>query len=482
MRGDLVPYPDPPQDLIVNAVGSDELHVCWRPPQPQSSNKHLEIEYYTVYFKQIPSFPFLGGEDGIPLLSGDYEESMPGGMTDEEIPLDVDSSTPVPVTVKLRRKRQTWLFVTHDSSTNDSTVREFKFDELNTTDTCATLRDLRSATRYIVYVTASNEFGSSVPSSRALAATNVIVTPSNLSLPQIEPDGRNHTECCVRKGVQHDCLKICGGIAEPLSMHSLLCLNLDLAAIYQCLRQGYEKHPSPPENVTVTAVGENWVQVEWAEPIANAHLVESFSLFVRKGDRDSPIREVSPCLADGRNHTECCVRKGVQHDCLKICGGIAEPLSMHSLLCLNLDLAAIYQCLRQGYEKHPSPPENVTVTAVGENWVQVEWAEPIANAHLVESFSLFVRKGDRDSPIREVHNVTSPHREYDLEADTEYTVFVQSHGAEGDSLMSTAQIFFTRSLESSVCAHGQALFHPNGHRYRISHVLFRILPVPFLKT
>lgn len=55
---------------------------------------------------------------------------MPSGMIDEEIPLDMDSTTPVPVTVKSRRKRQTWLFVTHDSSTNDSTIREFKFDEV----------------------------------------------------------------------------------------------------------------------------------------------------------------------------------------------------------------------------------------------------------------------------------------------------------------------------------------------------------------
>lgn len=53
-----------------------------------------------------------------------------------------------------------------------------------------------------------------------------------------------------------------------------------------------ETHPSAPENVTVTAVGDNWVEVEWAEPIANAHLVESFSLFIRKDDRDSEVVEV----------------------------------------------------------------------------------------------------------------------------------------------------------------------------------------------
>lgn len=58
-----MPYPDHPLDLIVNAIGSDELKVCWQPPQPQSSNQHLGIDHYTVYYKQIPSFPFLGGDE-----------------------------------------------------------------------------------------------------------------------------------------------------------------------------------------------------------------------------------------------------------------------------------------------------------------------------------------------------------------------------------------------------------------------------------
>lgn len=58
-----VPFPDPPIDLTVNALDSDELRVCWQPPDAQSSNKHLDVLHYTVHFKQIPSFPFLGGEE-----------------------------------------------------------------------------------------------------------------------------------------------------------------------------------------------------------------------------------------------------------------------------------------------------------------------------------------------------------------------------------------------------------------------------------
>ncbi|VDK53471.1 unnamed protein product [Gongylonema pulchrum] len=65
----------------------------------------------------------------------------------------------------------------------------------------------------------------------------------------------------------------------------------------------------------------------------------------------------------------------------------------------------------------------------------------------------------------QVHNVTSPHTEYGLEPDTEYTVYVQSHSAAGDSLMSTAEVFFTHPLISSFCPYGEPLYLPNGHRY-----------------
>ncbi|MCP9265566.1 hypothetical protein DINM_020895 [Dirofilaria immitis] len=383
-----LPFPEHPQDLTVNAIGSDELRVCWRPPQPQTSNKHLEIDHYTVYYKQIPSFPFLGGDDGIPLLSGDYEESIPGGVAEDDVASDITPS------------------------------------DVNTTDTCVTLKDLRSATRYIVYVTASNEYGMSVPSSRALAATNAIVTPTNSTLPQIERIPYSFVqifviplttslrsiaeECCSSNGVSPYCA-------------SKMC---DVRTI-----------PNALETIAISTS----CRTEWSK--------------------------VSPCLADGRNHTDCCIKKGVQHDCLKICGGVAEPLTMHSLLCLNLDIAAIYQCLRQGYDTRPSPPQNVTVTAVTESSVEVEWTEPAVNAHLVISYSLFIRKDDRSPNVIEVHNVTSPHTEYGLLPDTEYTVYLQSHGATGDSLMSTAQIFFTHPLVSSFCPHGEPLYDPNGHRY-----------------
>ncbi|WKY05528.1 hypothetical protein Q1695_006049 [Nippostrongylus brasiliensis] len=34
-----VPYPDPPEQVLVNAVEHDKLSVCWKPPMVHDSNK-----------------------------------------------------------------------------------------------------------------------------------------------------------------------------------------------------------------------------------------------------------------------------------------------------------------------------------------------------------------------------------------------------------------------------------------------------------
>jgi hypothetical protein len=73
-----------------------------------------------------------------------------------------------------------------------------------------------------------------------------------------------------------------------------------------------------------------------------------------------------------------------------------------------LDLSAIYQCLREGYEKHPSAPENLTVTDVSETSATLEWTEPLANAHRVVSYTLVIRKDEHGAPITEACSNVQP--------------------------------------------------------------------------
>ncbi|WKY05525.1 hypothetical protein Q1695_006047 [Nippostrongylus brasiliensis] len=196
------------------------------------------------------------------------------------------------------------------------------------------LTDLRSSTRYIVYVTSRNDYGVSVPSVRSIASTNVHILKSNDTVP----------DNAARK-------------------QSIRVLQFENVLV--------ESSPNAFATVSIATT----CRVEWPK--------------------------VSPCLADGRNHTECCQRKGVQNDCLPICAGSTESLGVHSVLCLNLDLQAIYQCLREGYESHPSPPVNVSVTSVSESSAEITWDEPDSNAHLVDTYTLMIRKVEHGARVRE---------------------------------------------------------------------------------
>lgn len=137
--------------------------------------------------------------------------------------------------------------------TNSTTIREFAFQNVNTTERCVTLSDLRSSTRYIVYVTARNEYGTSVPSVRNIASTNVHMVKNNASLP-------DSMKCCTDANVTSFCSSKMCNVAED---------------------------PSSFSTITIATT----CRAEWPK--------------------------VSPCIADGRNHTDCCLKKGVNTIALK---------------------------------------------------------------------------------------------------------------------------------------------------------------------
>jgi hypothetical protein len=132
---------------------------------------------------------------------------------------------------------------------------------------------------------------------------------------------------------------------------------------------------------------------------------------------------------------------------------------------------------------HPSPPQNVTITDVTASSARLVWSPPDSNAEKVQSYSIYIRKDDHGEPFREVKmadivgekcndcivqitHATSPHLLLDLEGDYPYMVYVLAHTESGKSLPSTIEEFYTRVPSAlDVCAFGQPLFHPNGHRY-----------------
>lgn len=57
-----------------------------------------------------------------------------------------------------------------------------------------------------------------------------------------------------------------------------------------------DTHPSPPINVTVENVSERTVQIKWEQPETNAHLVNNYTLFIRKNGHGSVMKEVTKTI------------------------------------------------------------------------------------------------------------------------------------------------------------------------------------------
>ncbi|CAI4232905.1 unnamed protein product [Auanema sp. JU1783] len=399
-----LPFPEAPESIQVNAVEHDKLQVCWKKPPVFDSNKNFPVIGYTVSFKEVPNFNFLTGALGIPLLGSDYIDI--GDAGDEG---DYEESSESPLTrvkrgtheFSIRKERSTIVLMTNDSETHTSAVREFNFQHVNTSDTCLTLTNLRSATRYVILVTARNDYGNSVPSARAIASTNVFVLKNNGTAPDA-------MACCKQNGVTKTC-------ADKMCVVDSSLTSSDAFTLATSCR------------------------TEWPK--------------------------VSPCIADQRNHTECCVRKKVSAECLPICAGSTDELSPKAVLCLTIDMQTVYTCMREGYETHPSAPVNVSVAEITESSVVVNWEEPEANSHLVETFTLFIRKNEHGAPVRQVFNAVSPHTELGLDADSEYTVSVQANSMNGESLPSTAIVFITKPVVLYLCPVGEPLLLSEGRHF-----------------
>lgn len=424
-----LPLPEPPGSVMVETMGSEKLKICW---EPAETPEGVPVKQYTVNYKEIPRLPFLGGGLSNSLSRGSssmggsifgsrglssspidsavemedppsdlsvrqprsykFDERLGDMLSDEDFgdvgdKVDTGDSE-VEGRLVFRQKRGTWVFVAHNGQSNMTRVKEFKFVRVNTTDTCYTATGLSAATQYIVFVTATNEYGTSLPSVRTIVSTPAVVLP-NGTLPNI-------ADCCRTSGVADVCIpKLCDLSRTPSPFGAL--------------------------DIALNCRGE--------------------------------FTGVAPCLADGRDHTPCCRSRGVQGDCLKLCDGSATYLGLNSVLCLTMDMQAVYTCLRQGYGTHPSPPQNTTVTEVGSDYAIFSWSEPVSNAENVENFSLFYRKEeDFVQGFTEIKDVKSPYTLFNLSPGESYLVYVVAHGKKGSSLQSSVEEFFTVDTDiSNLC-------------------------------
>ncbi|XP_067671101.1 Ig-like and fibronectin type-III domain-containing protein 2 [Haliotis asinina] len=180
-----------------------------------------------------------------------------------------------------------------------------------------TLMGLEEGQKYIIYVTAIGQYGSSQPSERLL--TRTITSTANVNQTadiedccqrrgvspycqvklcrsstwtRLNPDsvsrcysqlddifhclagGRNHTTCCMNNNVPELCVGLCSGSTPSLSWNHTRCV-LSMHIINACVLQGFSNLPGAPHTVALKSVTTSSAELEWSASTGSA-VVKSY--------------------------------------------------------------------------------------------------------------------------------------------------------------------------------------------------------------
>uniref|UniRef100_A0A0K0E5W9 Ig-like domain-containing protein n=1 Tax=Strongyloides stercoralis TaxID=6248 RepID=A0A0K0E5W9_STRER len=119
--------------------------------------------------------------------------------------------------------------------------------------------------------------------------------------------------------------------------------------------------------------------------------LEIYEIFESRDDCAQYLSKISKCIADGRNHSSCCHEEAFdseQKDCFDICIGYhSTSISWPKYqTCLSINLNSMYKCFKKGYETHPGPPNNLRISNIEKNSVNLWWSLPYINSHLVQKY------------------------------------------------------------------------------------------------
>ncbi|XP_054267567.1 Ig-like and fibronectin type-III domain-containing protein 1 [Macrosteles quadrilineatus] len=94
------------------------------------------------------------------------------------------------------------------------------------------------------------------------------------------------------------------------------------------------------------------------------------------------------CMADGRNHVQCCVDEGVPDICQDVCRGeytvITDNIKTH--FSCSAYTEKTLSCIVYGIEVLPSQPRNVEVEGLSDTSLQVSWLPPLSNADTISQY------------------------------------------------------------------------------------------------
>lgn len=186
-----------------------------------------------------------------------------------------------------------------------------------------------------------------------------------------------------------------------------------------------------------------------------------YNIFEEKLNCQPHMNAISQCLADGRNHSNCCMSEAKDRDedaCFGMClgEGVDEISSWEKYqTCLAINLDTMFQCFQRGYSTIPTPPLALHIESKSTYNVVLSWSQPEVNSHLAVSYEVICK--DADSGVIE-QTITTRNLKAtlsNLRSNTKYLVHIVAVTRDGldRSLPSDTVDFYTSGVAPKVIAY-----------------------------
>ncbi|CAB3252923.1 unnamed protein product [Arctia plantaginis] len=254
--------------------------------------------------------------------------------------------------------------------------------------------------------------------------------------------GRNHEQCCARRGVPSNCRGVCAG---AYSGGVNTCVPY-IGNIVQCFEEGTGLLPGPPRELHAV-VSSSKVFLDWAAPQDGANAT-GYVVHWQKIDNNTQPYSYNTMqstynkmnVSDTMAHVDELEPNSTYHVFVVAVNGYGESLPS-SMLLFNVtdteekEVAGI-----------PSPPHSLSVSSHSATWLTLTWQPPqFSQPDEKLSYTLFV-KSPLQMGTNNITNYTTTvpgHTLEGLSPNTQYVIWVKAHAAAGDSQPSETLLAWT---------------------------------------
>ncbi|KAJ0174849.1 hypothetical protein K1T71_009957 [Dendrolimus kikuchii] len=253
--------------------------------------------------------------------------------------------------------------------------------------------------------------------------------------------GRNHEECCARRGVSANCRGVCSG---SYSGGVNTCVPY-IGNIVQCFEEGTGILPGPPRELHAVISSGN-LYLDWVAPQDGANAT-SYTVFWQKVENNTQAYSYNIMQ---NNYNQINVTDTVaQVDQL-------EPNSTYHVFVVAINehgaslpsSMLLFNSTEEETEVSgiPSPPHSLAVSSHSATWLTLTW-QPPQFSHPDEklSYTLFYKSPTAiaQSNITNITTSVPGHTLEKLTPNTQYVVWVKAHAAAGDSQASETLLAWT---------------------------------------